>query len=78
MSLLSNSKRKIANMAIVGALAITPLLQAPTALADTPLTPQAGVSSSQNTEYYNTVSGSEYIYSCRYIRLWYCGRYYGW
>lgn len=78
MSLLSNSKRKIANMAIVGALAITPLLQAPTALADTPLTPQAGVSSSQNTEYYHTLTASEYVYSCRHIRLWYCGRYYGW
>ena len=72
MSLLGNSNRKIANLAIIGALAITPLLQAPTALADTPLAPQAGVVSIQNPEIYHTITGGEYVYSCKHIKLWYC------
>ena len=72
MSLLSNSNRKIANLAIVGALATPPLLQAPVALADTLLAPQAGVVSIQNPEIYHTFTAGEYLYSCKHVKLWYC------
>lgn len=73
MSLLGSTGRKLANTILIGAIAITPMVAAPTALANSVAQPQPGVVAAQNTGIYQTYSASEWLYSCKYFRLWYCG-----
>ncbi len=72
MSLLGTTGRKLANTIMIGAIAITPMVAAPSALANTATQPQPGGVAVQSTNIYQTYSSAEYLYSCKYLRLWYC------
>jgi|GEM_PF-5356777 len=71
MSLLGTKKRKFANMILIGALAISPLIQAPNASAQV-VQSQPATSATQSINIYQTFTVGEYFYSCRYYRMWYC------
>lgn len=73
MSLLGTTGRKLANTILAGAIAITSMAAAPTALANSVAQPQAGAVATQNIDIYQTYSQAEWLYSCKYFRLWYCG-----
>lgn len=75
MPSLAAAGRKVANTILIGAIAITPMVVAPSALANTATQPQPGIVSAQNTDIYQTVSASEWLYSCRYFKMWYCARF---